>query len=374
MKTLSLLPDHLVLPSQTFSGSGCIQKLLASASTYGIRGLLVHGKSLMRSGLIDAILKTAPHGIRLSCWEYEGGEPRLEQLTDLLETARNREVQWIAAIGGGSVLDIAKAAAGLFNACHLTLEDYFSGATIDGEPIPFIAAPTTAGTGSEATMNAVLINEKSLQKKSIRDPRWTPVMVFLDPDLLLSCPRPVIASSGMDALTQAIEAYTSLGATVLSDMIAHSGISLLARSLVPTFKDISSAQGREDLLYGSYLAGLALAMAKLGVVHGIAHPLGARFRAPHGQICAVALPLALEINRPILSEKYSELQRLLGGDPVAVTRGMLEQFAIENPFRGKSLPDREKVVSESLVAASTKSNPKTITADDLRWMLDRLFN
>jgi alcohol dehydrogenase class IV len=287
----------------------------------------------------------------------------------LLQSIRSRPIDWIAAIGGGSVLDLAKAAAGLAHA-HQSPTAYFNGAPLEVDPLPFLAAPTTAGTGSEATVNAVLIHPGDRRKKSIRDPRWMPRCVILDPNLLIGCPAPVIADSGMDALTQAIEAYTSRYASRLSDSVALESIDLLHRHLPPVYSGAATDDDRLGLLSGSYFGGLVLSMARLGIVHGIAHPLGSLYHIPHGRICALCLPLALELNRTSLGEKYDRLSCALEGDAISVIRSHLSAFDIHSPLEGVDISDSlEFIVKETLASGSCQANCKTVTRPDVLTLL-----
>ena len=197
-----------MLPPRTISGVGSIEQLLSECAVFGSSGILVHGESLKKSGLVDAILSQTPANIEVQTWQYPGGEPSLADVELLRRIAGEAKVDWVAAVGGGSVIDAAKAAAGLLHADGAVL-DYHDGAEIPMSHVPFIAAPTTAGTGSEATPVSVLTNDDRCVKKSIRHPSFIPRLVVLDPHLLKSCPTHVIASAGMDALTQAIESFIS---------------------------------------------------------------------------------------------------------------------------------------------------------------------
>ncbi len=369
-----IIPADMALPARTISGRGAVRQLAALAAVYGGRGLLVHGASLRCSGALQKILEKCPVGVHMFAAEHPGGEPTLDNLEDLLAAARRDRADWIAAVGGGSVMDAAKACAGLLRASG-PAEEYHDGRPIETPAVPFIAAPTTAGTGSEATMNAVLTNRRTGVKKSIRHPGMMARLVLLDAELLDTCPPGVRAHAGMDALTQAVEAYFCNASSQLSDDFARRGFKLLAGSL----EDFAMGRPRagsdpaEAMLLGSYFAGLALSIARLGVVHGIAHPLGARYKIPHGQVCGVCLPLALELNRDAVSGRYHELSGLAGGDLRDWTAALLERLAVRNPFAGQELRDAEGIISETLASASGKANPLPLNAGHVRWMLDRLF-
>jgi len=368
---MKLLPDVWVLPAVTISGAGTAARLLPECAAFGQRGFWVHGRSLKATGMLDTLLRQAPPGLSVKTWEHPGGEPTLAQLDALLAAAREHRPDWMAGVGGGSVLDVAKACAGLYHGRQATV-DYHNGTPVEVPGLPFTAVPTTAGTGSEATVNAVLTNTQTGEKKSIRHPFLMPQRVILDPLLLAPCPRPTIACSGLDALTQAIEAYVSRFAVELSDGIALKAVELIAAHVESVYRGADvEACGR--LLEGSYLAGMALNMARLGIVHGLAHPLGARYHVPHGQVCGLLLPYAIEFNRPVMGDKYQRLSQAVQGDLLAVVQGLLERMHVDNPFKGQSLPDWTAIIKETLGAGSTAANPRDVTAGDVHRFLDQLF-
>ena len=368
-RTRHTLPSSLTLPPQTVRGAGTITRLIDECRAFGDRGVLVHGASLEASGVL-AKIKRGADGTIVE-WQHPGGEPTLDQVATLREVARKHQSDWVAAVGGGSVIDVAKAAAGLLGA-GLAPVEYHNGAEIPVSRIPFLAVPTTAGTGSEATTVSVLTNADTGTKKSIRHPSFMPRLVILDPDLLKSCPASVIASSGMDAFSQAIESFVSIHATWLTDELALEAISLIGVGLDNPLRG-ENADVRQDLLEGSYLAGLALSNARLGIIHGLAHPLGARFHAPHGLVCAVCLAPALAFNREAMGNKYRLMSDALGQDLTVMTRRLLESLDIKSPFFGQSIQDKHAVVAEVLASGSTKSNPRPVSAADIEVLLAELF-
>jgi alcohol dehydrogenase class IV len=238
--------------------------------------------------------------------------------------------------------------------------------------LPFIAAPSTAGSGAEVTVNAVLTNSATGQKKSIRAARLMARIVILDPSLLAACPPQIVAHSGMDAVAQAIEAYCSRYASWFSDSLALEALRLTTANLPAVYANPAGGAARY-LMLGSYLAGLALSMARLGVVHGLAHPLGVLYHAPHGQVCAVCLPFALELNRPVIGHKYARMSQAVGGDLLTCVRKLLAHVAIVSPFRGQTLRDEARIVAETLASGSTRANPKPVEAADIQWLLHQLF-
>lgn len=369
------LPQSLVLPPRVLSGEGKVANLVAECVAFGKRGLLVHGRSLAKSGLLDLLLKSVPAGMAVSAHEHAGGEPTLAQLGSLLESARQDGPDWIAAVGGGSVMDLAKACAGLLEA-PLPPARYHDGAPLPPAAVPFVAVPTTAGTGSEATIVSVLTNEQKGVKKSIRHPTHMAQLVVLDPNLLKGCPSDVLAASGMDALTQGMESFVSSRATGITEAFSLQAVRLIARSLEIVYgagDDARSAEARCELLTGSFLAGLALSNARLGLVHGLAHPLGCRYHAAHGRVCAICLPEVLDFNRGAMGEKYRVLSDAVGGDVFHFVRALLARLNVASPFSGKPLEDEEAIVRETLASGSTRANPRPVAAKDVVHVLHRLF-
>ncbi|MBT3193626.1 MAG: iron-containing alcohol dehydrogenase [Verrucomicrobia bacterium] len=369
---METLPKSLLFPLQTISGVGSVAQLIPECLVFGRRGMLVHGRSLVRSGMLSKLLAAAPDDQSICAWRHPGGEPTLDQLEDLLSAARGHGAEWIAAVGGGSVLDIAKAAAGLLEA-PLPVQVYHDGEPIEASTIPFVAAPTTAGTGSEATSVSVLTNSVACTKRSIRHPSLLPRCVILDSELLQSCPPSVIASAGMDALTQAIEAFTSRHATWLSDVVALKAVEMINMALPTVYENSSDPTAADALLEGSYLAGIALSNARLGVVHGLAHPLGVRYHQPHGVVCSVCLLPALNFNRAAMGEKYDALEAALHADPVTRVTELLATLKITSPFFGEAVVDREGIIRETLASGSTAANPRIVTEADVEALLLQIF-
>lgn len=352
-------------------GVGLAESLLPECAGFGQSGLLVHGRSLRASGILDRILARKPERLTVFPWEHGGGEPNLAQLADLLACARKRKSEWIAGVGGGSVMDLAKACAGLFNTKG-EVETYHNGAPVEASGIPFAAVPTTAGTGTEATVNSVLTNTNNSKKKSIRDKTFIASLVILDPGLLRDCPPQVIAHAGMDAFTQALEAYSSCYSTWFSDVFSLKALELISANLILAFSGARHDVTR-DLLVGSYFAGLAFSTARLGVVHGLAHPLGVRYHLPHGLVCAICLPCAIELNREAMGVKYPNVSKTIGHDLLQRTNYMLNQLGIVSPLKGKRILDKDEIIKETVGAWSTAANPKKITAEDVEFLLNRIF-
>ncbi len=264
---------------------------------YGKQGMLVTGSTVMaKSGVYPALMEAfKAQMIEVREIVRQGREPTVREVDALASAARTEKVDWILGIGGGSALDLAKAAAGLARN-EGSAAVYQEGKDLVNEGIPFIAVPTTAGTGSEATNNAVLINEERRVKLSIRGDRMLARVALLDPVLTRSMTPQVTAHTGLDALTQAIEAYVSKASNPMTDLLAERAIEAIWESLYNAFTNGNDLNAREQMLYGSLLSALSFSNAKLGAVHGFAHPIGALHSIPHGLVCGVLLPHVMRFN------------------------------------------------------------------------------
>jgi len=366
-----ILPDELAFPGRVIFGEGSAQRLLSEAAEFGARGVLAHSGSIEKSGMLAPILENKPPSLKVLPFRCVSGEPRLSDVEELRRSAGEFRADWIAAVGGGSVLDAAKAAAGLL-ASDLPAVRHHDGAPLPPSKTPFLAVPTTAGTGSEATSVCVLTNEKTGVKKSFRHPSLFARLAILDPSLLRTCPPAVLAASGMDALTQAVESFISKHATWFSDQFASKAVAMIASSLQTVLRN-PKQETLEGLMTGSLLAGMALSHARLGIVHGLAHPLGARYNVPHGLTCAVCLPHAIEFNRPAIGSKYEVLCQLVGADLRDFTVRLTNQLGIRSPFAVLQVREKDRIVEETLASGSTKANPRPVGREDVLWFLDRIF-
>jgi alcohol dehydrogenase class IV len=378
------------LPTEIITGPGVLADLGAHAARYGTRPLLVCGvHSLRAAGRLDralALLRDA--GLTPTLYDAVSGEPTLDLIQAGLGQARSAQADLVIGIGGGSAMDAAKAIAGLYTH-EGTIYEYHRGAKkVSGGGLPTITVPTTAGTGAEVTKNAVLLDDERQNKASLRDDGWYARLALVDPELTLGAPPQVTAASGSDALTQAIESYTSIGASAVTDGMAYEAIRRIARSL----KDaVRGAQGRNedldaraDLLYGSTLAGAAMANARLGGIHGIAHPLGALYHIPHGLVCGLLLPYVMDYNLDYTTEKYARLAPLFGIDArgmdereaaqaaVAEIGELLAEIGIPRHLEplGLKRSDYAAIVEGTLPSGSFKHNPRPLGAADVEILLD----
>ena len=351
------------------TGPGCFEQLGELAKDLGHRALVVTGTTAMReagvTGRASESLRAA--GVEPRLFEQIAGEPTDAQVDAGRQLCRDERCDLVIGLGGGSPMDAAKAIAALVNADAPTA-DYVQGRSSDADAsLPCIAVPTTSGTGAEVTPNAVISYPRGNVKASIRGRGVLPKIALVDPDLTLTCPPEVTAASGMDALTQAIESYVSIHASAISDALAFEAARLLLKSLVTAYEDGTDRAAREACSYGSVMAGIALAQARLGVVHGIAHPLGIRYHIPHGLCCAALLPASIRLNRSAAPGKYDRLSHVAGGDIEKVVDGMLDTFGIPRTFAAYNIleTDFDAIAKESMSSGSLKANPKTITTDNV---------
>jgi alcohol dehydrogenase class IV len=342
------------------------------AAGYGERPLIVTGKRRRDANVAGHLFSVA-------------SEPTIALVREGVEVFRGAGCDLVIAIGGGSAIDAGKAiAAAAANPGDLLdyLEVIGKGRPLDSAPYPFIAIPTTAGTGSEVTRNAVLGSPEHGVKVSLRSPLMLPRVAIVDPILTVGLPPAITASTGLDALTQLIEPYVSSRANPFTDGLCLDGIRRASASLPRAYRDGSDTDARSGMAYASLLGGLALANAGLGVVHGFAAPIGGMFDAPHGAVCAALLPAGMRANIAALRdrepqsralERYSEIARILTNrldaipeDGAEWVRNLTAQLAV--PFLA-SYGIRERDVPElaarAVRANSMKANPITLTTAEL---------
>ncbi|MEJ2294447.1 MAG: iron-containing alcohol dehydrogenase [Candidatus Lokiarchaeota archaeon] len=307
-------------------------KILKAKEIKNIRVLLVTGKSsLKKSGYLDKIDKClAKNGITSYLYDKVVKEPTTEIVNYGKKFALDNNCHLVIGIGGGSVMDTAKAIAGLISNGGI-VEDYHAGKEFVKPPLPFILVPTTSGTGSEITNNAVIKDEKIGIKKSVRG--LLANTALLDPELTLPLPKPYTAYSGADALVQAIESLVSKSANFISDFFAKKAIKILGLTLPKVVKNLNNIQLREEMMLGSLFDALSFSNGKLGMVHGFAHPIGIKFDIPHGLICGTLLPYVMEYNLEVNSvvKKYAWIADTLSAQKILQGYGNCpEQLPMES--------------------------------------------
>lgn len=386
---MGALAFEFATAGQILFGRGVVERLGKLTAAHGGRALIIGGRDPKRWEALVQLLEAA-HVQSESC--VVAGEPTVERVAELVEQGRKFKADVIIGIGGGSAIDSAKAVAGLFNnPGQVTdyLEVVGAGKPLTQPGLPWFALPTTAGTGAEVTKNAVLDVPSHRQKVSLRSPLLLARTALVDPALTDNLPRPITLATGMDALTQLIEAFTTWRAQPLTDGFCEFGISLSARSLRVACEEAPPASAaRDDLALASLLSGMALANAGLGIVHGFAGPIGGAFCAPHGSICAALLPAAEAINLRALQERepaspaldrYRRVAQILTGNPGATSSDGVEWLAqlshdLQVPRLsqlGIQSADFADIISKTKMASSTKANPIQLTEMELEEILVR---
>jgi alcohol dehydrogenase class IV len=357
-------------------GEGSVRQVPAAAASMGRRGLLVTGASperadSLRKALADAQVSTILFSV--------AGEPTL----DMIRSAP-RDCDFVICFGGGSALDAGKALAAMLTNPGDPLE-YLEvigrGRPLGNAAAPCIAIPTTAGTGSEVTRNAVLGSHEHGVKASLRSPSMLPRLAVVDPELTYGLPPELTASTGLDALTQLIEPYVSVRANPMTDQFCVEGMRRAAGALPRVWDNGGDREARSDMAWASLLGGMALANAGLGAVHGFAAPIGGMFPAPHGAVCAALLPHAMKVNiRAVLARaperliRFDEVARLLTGrshatavDGALWIADLCKKLEIP-PLRAYGVREEDLgvLVEKAAQASSMKGNPIVLTAEELR--------
>lgn len=367
-------------------GRGAIAQIGALAQSYGERALVVTGGSVERARIVQEALDRA--GIAHTAFAV-AHEPTVDLAQQAVRMARDFGAQVVIGFGGGAAVDLGKAVAALTTNPGDPL-DYLEvigrGKPLVADPLPYLAVPTTAGTGAEVTRNAVLASPEHRVKVSLRSPKMLPRVALIDPELTLSLPPGITASTGMDALTQCIEPFVSPAANALTDVFCRDGIQRAARSLLRAYHDGSEIDAREDLSAAALMGGLALANAKLGAVHGFAAPIGGMFDAPHGAVCAALLAPVMRANLDALRERapehpslerYAEVARLLTGRlDAAADDGVQWVEALTHDLRipglsvyGVNSDVLPEIADKAAHASSMKGNPIALSQAELAGIL-----
>ena len=371
-------------------GSGRIEEIRSQRALLGTRTLVVTGRSQRHLDVLQ------PHLDAISVDAVAitiASEPTIHQIVEACDLMTKHSCQSVISLGGGSAVDAGKAIAALAanpGAPMDYLEVIGKGLPMPKLPFPFIAIPTTAGTGAEVTKNAVLSSPEHRVKVSLRSLDMLPNLAIVDSQLTHSLPRQATANAGIDALTQLIEPFLSSRANPLTDALCRAAIPRAARALEALSSDLNNPSARESLSFASLSSGLALANAGLGAVHGFAGPLGGMFGAPHGAICARLLPAVLKKNDAVATEmrkneafleRFSELGPLLTGNPKAEAKDgirwaaeIVESFSVPRlSSLGILQADFPEIVQKSQQSSSMKGNPFFLEDSDLTEILSEAF-
>lgn len=369
-------------------GCGVSAQLPDRVKSFGNRGIVLTGQDSRRhAAILDSLIAA---GVSVETYPISG-EPTVTTVAEAIDTARKSRSQVVVGLGGGSVIDAAKALAAMLTNPG-TIEDYLevvgAGKSITVPAAPCIAVPTTAGTGSEVTRNSVLGVPDRKVKVSMRSPMMLPQVALVDPQLTLALPPEVTSSTGLDAITQLLEAFVCTRANPMTDAVCREGLRRGGRSLLRAWRDPKDIAAREEMSLAALFSGIALANAGLGAVHGLAGPLGGTIAAPHGAICARLLPRVVQANVDALRNqgkgsaalaRYDEVSALLTGDPDARCDQLIEwiddlcrQVMIPGLSRYGLTEDNFPALVESAQRSSSmKANPIALTPETLTAILRR---
>jgi len=369
-------------------GKGCVNQIADLIKPIGRRRLIIQSSSVAAD--IDEILS----GQMIETERYTcSGEPDIDSITTILGVARQSNCDFVISIGGGSVIDTGKAVSALLtNQGNLLdyLEVVGKGLPLTNPSKPFIAIPTTAGTGSEVTKNAVIDVPSSGVKVSMRSTFMLPLISLVDPLLTIGLPPKITAATGMDAFTQVIEPYVSKRSNPMVDMFCRDAIPRAAKNLILAYLNGNDFEARENMAWVSLLGGLSLANAGLGAVHGFAGVIGGMYHSPHGEICASLLPAVISGNitalqkkdsKHSLLDKYQEIAIWVTGKPKAKLEDALNWFeelgtSLEIPklsHFGIQKDDFNIIVQKSKNASSMKANPIELNDGELFGILEAAF-
>ncbi len=382
-------------PLRIVFGWGRRREIGTLAATLGHRAFVVAGsRTLEKSGVLATLMQAlkAAHvePIQVASISHEPEVCDVDVLAAQLFELNATVGDLVVGVGGGSAIDLAKAAAAMATNCQSSsVVDYLEGVgrgyKTSSAPLPVLAVPTTAGTGSEATKNAAISSYDPPFKKSLRSDLMVPRIVLVDPELSVSVPPEVTAHTGMDAITQLIESYISRRAKPIPSALCLQGLQLAIPNLATAVKDGSNRPAREAMAHAALLSGIALANSGLGLAHGVAAALGAECRVSHGLACAVMLPAALRANRKVSEARLAELGQLICAESFADDQAAAEAFIrrinaiiaeIKIPTRLNQLGVKREQIPALVVGShgnSLSGNPREISDSELTELLSSMW-
>ena len=307
------MSNRIMLNETSYHGAGAIREIPAEAKARGFKkALIACGPSILKHGVVAKVTDLLDaEGLEYAIYSDIKANPTIENVQAGVEAFKAAGADYIIAIGGGSPMDTAKAIGIIVNNPEFADVRSLEGVAPTKKPcVPIIAVPTTAGTAAEVTINYVITDVERRRKFVCVDPHDMPIIAVVDPEMMDSMPNGLTASTGMDALTHAIEGYTTKAAWEMTDMFHLKAIELISKNLRAAVAGESS--GREGMALGQYIAGMGFSNVGLGIAHSMAHTLGAVYDTPHGVACAMMLPIVMEYNADCTGEKYREIARAMG--------------------------------------------------------------
>ena len=381
------MANRINLNGTSFHGAGAIAEIVNEAQAHGFQKAFVcSDPDLVKFGVTAKVLKVLDdNGFSYELYSNIKPNPTIENVQTGVEAFKNAGTDYLIAIGGGSSMDTAKAIGIIINNPELADVRSLEGVADTKNPaVPIIAVPTTAGTAAEVTINYVITDAEKNRKMVCVDPHDIPVVAVVDPDMMSSMPKGLTAATGMDALTHAIEGYITAGAWELSDMFHLKAIEIIAKSLRGAVDN--TPEGREGMALGQYIAGMGFSNVGLGIVHSMAHPLGALYDTPHGVANAIILPTGMEYNAPATGEKYRDIAKAMGVEGTEkMTQDEYRKAAIEAvkklsvdvgiPTKLEAIKEEDlQFLAESAHAdACAPGNPKDASVEDLKDLFRKIM-
>lgn len=381
------MANRIMLNETSYHGSGAIQEIATEAKAHGFKKALVCSdpdliKFQVTAKVTDILDK---NGLEYELYSEIKPNPTIDNVKHGVETFKKSGADYLIAIGGGSSMDTSKA-IGIIIA-NPEFEDVRSleGVAPTKKPcVPIIAVPTTAGTAAEVTINYVITDVERKRKFVCVDPHDMPIIAIVDPDMMSSMPKGLTASTGMDALTHAIEGYTTKAAWEMTDMFHLKAIEIIARSLRSAVAN--EKEGREGMALGEYIAGMGFSNVGLGIAHSMAHTLGAVYDTPHGVACAMMLPIVMEYNADCTGEKYREIAHAMGVK--GVDDMSVEEYrkaavdAVQKLSVDVGIPTKLEAIKEddldflaesAHADACAPGNPKDASVEDLKALFRKIM-
>lgn len=383
------MANRMILNETSYIGAGAISHIVDEAKGRSFKkALIVTDKDLVKFGVVSKVTDLMDqNGLAYEVFDDVKANPTVAIVKEGVAKFAQIGADYLIAIGGGSPIDTAKAIGIITNNPeHADVVSLEGAVETKNKSVPIIAVSTTAGTAAEVTINYVITDEEKKRKFVCVDPHDIPVVAIVDSEMMSSMPKGLTASTGMDALTHAIEGYITKGAWELTDTLHLKAIEIISRSLRSAVNN--EPKGREDMALGQYVAGMGFSNVGLGIVHSMAHPLGAFYDTPHGVANAVILPYVMEYNAPATGEKYREIARAMGVQGVDemsqeeyrkaaidAVKKLSEDVGIPKTLREIGVKEEDlKALSESALAdACTPGNPRDTSAEEIYEIYKKIY-
>ena len=381
------MSNRIMLNETSYHGAGAIREIPAEARARGFKkALIACGPSILKHGVVAKVTDLLDaEGLEYAIYSDIKANPTIENVRSGVEAFKAAGADYIIAIGGGSPMDTAKAIGIIINNPEFADVRSLEGVAPTKKPcVPIIAVPTTAGTAAEVTINYVITDVERRRKFVCVDPHDMPIIAVVDPEMMDSMPKGLTASTGMDALTHAIEGYTTKAAWEMTDMFHLKAIELISKNLRAAVAGESA--GREGMALGQYIAGMGFSNVGLGIAHSMAHTLGAVYDTPHGVACAMMLPIVMEYNADCTGEKYREIARAMGvkgvdemsqdeyrAAAINAVRQLSADVGIPAKLDALKEEDLDFLAQSAAADACAPGNPKDASVEDFKALFRKIM-